>query len=208
MTAGPQVSTVADQSGRPRRPATRQTRDMALERSTNGWTCRDCGAVHTGLVTCIGPDEPYAWSVASTWQRVTGWRARSFCRVGPAGRTRCFARGHLPIPLRGHSEDLFLWNVWVEVSRQDYRLMTRSVGDARRVRWPAVPGVLDTPLPYSPGTPGLPVEVQHRSPGSVPYIHVRDDVTHPLRREQLDGMDVHRLAELTTMLHEPARPTA
>ena len=171
-----------------------------MGRAQDGWRCRECGDLHTGLVTCIGPDEPVAWSEASTWQRLTGWRARSFCRVRAAGGTRHVVRGHLPIPLHGHSEETFLWNVWVQVSRADYRLMARTLQDARRVEWPPVVGVLDTPLPYSPGTSGLPVEVHHRPPGSVPHVTVRSDVQHPLRREQVEGMDLHRLAELNAML--------
>lgn len=118
----------------------------------------------------------------------------------PRRQRQFFVRGHLPIPVRDHDEAVFSWNVWVQVSRLDYRVLTRTLNDAGRVSAAPVVGVLDSRLPYEPATAGLPVELHNRAPGEVPYVRATSLPGHPLQLEQEQGMSVHRLAELNREL--------
>jgi hypothetical protein len=118
------------------------------------------------------------------------------CRVSVDGATRFYTRGHLHIPLVGHPEPSFVWNVWVEVRPEDAERIERHWYDPARVHFPAIEAILETPLPYDSSTPGLPVELHERPLGEVPHITVTAVPDHPLQREQQVGMDLHRLAEL------------
>jgi hypothetical protein len=174
---------------------------MAMRRTGEGWRCSECGRIHDGLITCFGPDQPYGWHQAPLSARVTGWLGTSFCRVRIDGQRQFYVRGHLPIPVRGHDDEpVFLWNVWVQVSRSDYRMLTRTLNDPRRVYAAPIAGVLDTPLPYKSATRGLPVDVHNRPPGNVPHVWATRVPGHPLQAEQEQGMSVHRLAELNREL--------
>lgn len=173
---------------------------MALRSTGEGWRCSECGRVHDGLIMCFGPDEPYAWHQAPVHARMTGSLGKSFCRVRVGGQRQFFVRGHLPIPVRDHDEAVFSWNVWVQVSRLDYRVLPRTLNDAGRVSAAPVVGVLDSRLPYEPATAGLPVELHNRAPGEVPYVRATSLPGHPLQLEQEQGMSVHRLAELNREL--------
>lgn len=171
-----------------------------MRKTDEGWRCAGCGQTHSGLLTCFGPDEPYAWHRASLGARLRGRLQRSICRVSLDGETRFYLRGHVHIPLVGHSDPDFVWNVWVEVRRDDYERTKRHWHDPARVELPVINAVLDTPLPYEPPTAGLPVEVRERPPGEVPHVTLTAVPDHPLQREQEEGMDLHRLAELNERL--------
>ena len=133
-----------------------------------------------------------------------GWRTRSFCRVKADGRARFYVRGHLPIPLTGHHDPFFIWNVWAEVSAPDYQALTHTLSDRNRVTAPPVEGTLETDLPtYTPGTAGLAVEIHNQPPGEVPRVRVTRTPGHPLQTEQATGIDSHRLEELNSVLLHP-----
>lgn len=169
---------------------------MRMREVDEGWLCAECGRMHEGLITCFGPDEPYAWHRATLGARLRGRLKRSMCRVSVDGDTRFYARGHLHIPLTGHPEPSFVWNVWVEVRPEDADRIERHWYDQARVHLPRIEAILETPLPYDPTTSGLPVELHERPPEEVPHVTVTAVPNHPLQREQQAGIDLHRLADL------------
>ncbi|WP_411286019.1 DUF2199 domain-containing protein [Lapillicoccus sp.] len=179
---------------------------MALRESEEGWVCRECGRTHVGLITCFGPDAPLAWHRASLPARLLGRRSRSFCRVKTNGQWHFCVRGHLRIPLTGHADPFFIWNVWVEVSEPDFRALTRTLADPRRVAADPVKGTLETDLPYTTLTSGLAVEIHNRPPGEVPHVRITRAAGHPLQAEQEAGIDTHRLAQLNSDLLASAGP--
>lgn len=179
-----------------------------MRETDEGWQCPGCGRHHSGLLTCFGPDEPYAWHRATFRARLRGRLTRDICRVSLEGVTRFYVRGHLAIPLAGHPEPNFIWNVWAEVRREDYERTKRHWHDPKRTELPPMRAVLDTPLPYEPGTEGLAVEVHERPPGNVPSVILRAEPDHPLQRQQSEGIDLHRLAELNDRLRADSTPIA
>jgi hypothetical protein len=162
--------------------------------------CPECGGTHEGLITCFGPDEPHAWHRATLPARLLGRLSRSMCRVSLDGQRRFFARGHLHIPLSGHPEPSFVWNIWVEVRPEDADRIERHWYDPARIQLPPIGAILETRLPYETLTSGLAVQLHERPPGEVPHISVTAVPDHPLQREQQAGMTLHRLAELNQQI--------
>lgn len=169
---------------------------MSLRETPDGWVCPECGEAHVGLITCFGPDEPHAWFNASPMARLTGALDDSVGWVKVKGQYKYYVRGHLRIPLRGHADPVFIWNVWAEVAKADFDRMMDTWEDPRRVDLPAIEGTLDTPLPYEPDTQGLSVELHERPPGEVPHVTLTRCSGHPLQTEQEDGIDAARLAQI------------
>lgn len=172
---------------------------MALRRDGQGWVCEECGARHDGLITCFGPNEPYAWHKAGRVARLRGTLDRSLCLVKVDGVQRCFVRGHLRIPLTGHEDPFFAWNVWVQVDEETFMWVIDTWEDPERADQDPSAGALDTPLPYGGSTLGLPVELHHQIPGEVPLVVLTQAPDHPLQQEQEAGMTLHRLAEINAL---------
>ena len=170
-----------------------------MERDGEGWICDKCGNRHDGLITCFGPDEPFAWHQASRIARLRGALERSLCTIKVDGQQQYFARGHLRISLIEYDEPYFAWNVWVQIDEETFGQIIDTWEDPTRIELPPSKGVLDTALPYSHETTGLQVELHHSAPGEVPQVFVTAAAGHPLREEQLEGMTVHRLAELNAI---------
>ena len=170
-----------------------------MERDGEGWICRECGNRHDGLITCFGPDEPFAWLQAGRIARLRGALERSLCTIKVGGQQQYFARGHLRIPLIDYDEPYFAWNVWVHVDEETFAQIIDTWEEPTRVELPPSKGTLDTALPYASETTGLDVELHHSAPGDVPLVVITAAGDHPLQKEQHKGMTVHRLAELNAL---------
>ncbi len=177
---------------------------MSLKRTKDGWFCPGCGLVHEGLIMCFGPDEPHGWFRAKRLDRLRGRLAESFCEVNVDGRRRYYVRGHLPLPVVDGDGSPFLWNVWAEVEPDHFSRMVDALDDPGRVGRPPVPGLLDTPLPSYPDTQGLPTQIVEQAVGQVPRITV-EAPGHPLHQDQVDGVTLHRVADLNAFLLGPGR---
>ena len=117
------------------------------------------------------------------------------------GKHYFFVRGVLEIPVHDPEIVTFVWSVWVRLAGSSAKATIEHWNDADRVSLPPMPGQLANWLmPYEPPTTNLPVDLHTREPGVAPLFILDPSVDHPLVREQVDGISVHRLAELNRLL--------
>lgn len=165
------------------------------------WHCATCGAAHDGLAMVFGPGAPDPWALATDDQRARGEINRDMCFLPADDTTHYFLRGELQVPVLDAGIDPFVWSVWVSLSGPSMRTTVEHWDDPDRAGLPPMFGWLCTWLmPYEPPTTNLAVNVHTRAPGTVPLIELDPSVDHPLVREQVDGITMHRVAELNRLL--------
>lgn len=155
------------------------------------WKCHTCGLAHEELPTCFGCEAPWRELVpeAEYEQRVE--LTKDQCVVD--GKT-FFVRGHLSIPITGHTQTLEL-AVWSSVSEQSFCHMCDRWDDADRGEDPPYFGWLCSRLPGYPETLHLKLSVQSRAPGLVPLFQTEPG-PHPLAVDQHEGITIERWHEL------------
>lgn len=194
-----------------RRPAQRHERaflqrfgdDLAVTGTARpeAWRCVTCGEEHEGLATVFGPSEPDLWASATDSQRERGEINSDMCVLPIDNTTHYFIRGELQLPVRDAAVDVFAWSVWVSLSAPNMKRTVEHWDDPARAALPPMFGWLCNWLtPYDPPTTNLAVNVHTRAPGTVPLIQLDPSVDHPLVREQVDGITLHRVAQLNRLL--------
>jgi hypothetical protein len=169
--------------------------------SDNTWRCATCGEEHDGLATVFGPFEPDPWASATDAQRERGELNRDMCVLPLGDNTHYFLRGELQLPVLDASIGPFAWSVWVSLSGPNMKKTVEHWDDPDRAALAPMFGWLcNWLLPYEPPTTNLAVNVHTRPPGTVPLIEVDPSSDHPLAREQVDGITIHRVAELNRLL--------
>lgn len=165
------------------------------------WRCATCGEEHHGLATVFGPLQPDPWASATDAQRERGEVNRDMCVLPIEDTTHYFIRGELQLPVLDAANEPFAWSVWVSLSGPNMTKTVEHWDDPRRAALPPMFGWLcNWLLPYDPPTTNLAVNVHTRNPGTVPLIELDPTSDHPLAREQVDGITIHRVAELNRLL--------
>lgn len=162
-------------------------------RRSAGWVCSTCGSSHPGLAFAYGFDAPVWWAAASEDDRLRGALSADTCVLPVGDEVHYFVRGALELPLRDLHGEVFSWNVWVSLSRANWELTTAHWEDAARVDLAPMFGWLSNSLPYAMETTNLAVNVHTRAPGTIPAIEVDPSSDHPLVKEQLNGITLHRV---------------
>lgn len=174
---------------------------MSESPTPHTWHCATCGAGHGGLATVFGPLAPDPWASATDDQRARGQINRDMCVLPIDGTTHHFLRGELRLPIRDAAIGPFAWSVWVSLSGPNMETTIEHWEDPERAGLPPMFGWLCTWLmPYDPPTLNLAVNVHTGSPGAVPLIELDPSTGHPLAREQVEGITLHRVAELNRLL--------
>ncbi|WP_432977393.1 DUF2199 domain-containing protein [Dactylosporangium sp. CA-233914] len=106
-----------------------------------------------------------------------------------------FIRGLIEIPVRGFDEAL-TYNVWVSLSPANFERAVSRWDDPERVDEKPYFGWLSNNIPGYPDTIRLKTRVHTREPGRRPLVEL-EPTDHPLAVEQRDGIDAHRLLEVT-----------
>ena len=115
--------------------------------------------------------------------------------------THYFLRGELPIPIIDSDIEVFAWAVWVSLSDANMKKTVQHWEDPDRATLPPMFGWLCNWLaPYDPPTTNLAVNVHTRAPGLAPLFQLDPTSDHPLVREQVGGITMHRVAELNRLL--------
>ena len=167
----------------------------------NSWRCATCAEEHSGLATVFGPREPDPWASASEDQRQRGEINRDMCVLPVADTVHYFIRGELQIPVLDAAIDTFVWSVWVSLSGSNMHKTVEHWDDPDRGALPPMFGWLcNWLLPYDPPTTNLAVNVHTRLSGTAPLIELDPSSDHPLAREQVHGITIHRVAELNRLL--------
>ena len=110
-------------------------------------------------------------------------------------------RGVIPIPIIG-SEALFMWGVWVSLSREHFFRMSELWNDPKIVEEPPYFGWLSNNIPVYPNTLNLKTNIFSRNVKHRPYIEL-EPTNHPLALEQRRGITCERVEEIAAiMMHK------
>ena len=160
--------------------------------------CPDCHQLHTGIAPVLGASAPDDWLAVSRGERMESELTPDICILTDDGRTRHFLRGHLQMPVLDGPPPVFVWSVWVELDHHSMEQVARWWTNPNRAAIPPIEGRLANELPYEKATRGLGITVHTRDPGQAPLLIVSED--HALATEQRQGVSVHRIAELGSLL--------
>jgi hypothetical protein len=165
------------------------------------WRCATCSREHSGLATVFGPAAPELWLRASDAERANGEINADMCYLPLAdGSSYQFLRGELHIPVRDAAFDRFTWSAWVSLSEHNMNVTADHWSDPDRESLAPMFGSLSSDLPYGQPTTAIPAHVHNRAPGIAPSIQLDPAIDHALVREQLNGITLHRVAELNELL--------
>ena len=159
------------------------------------WVCRSCGDEHHGLAWTFGADSPLTWQVTTQADRDAGELTKDQCVVEHDGVLSYYVRAHIELPIIDAPERIFSWSVWISLSEESMDIVHENWNNPDRARLEPRFGWLNTALPYDESTVGLATMMHSRERGVVPYLHLDPSVDHPLVREQLHGITLHRVAE-------------
>lgn len=166
------------------------------------WKCPTCAEEPADLALCFGSEAPWRELVSESEfaQRVD--LTRDQCVVDEKA---FFVRGHIEIPIVGHSETL-AFSVWTSLSEKSFLhmcdrwLSPDRAGDTPYFGW------LSSSIPVYPDTINLKLSVQSRAPGLVPLFTV-ERCNHPLSFDQQHGISMRRWHELVHRLsHDDQQP--
>ena len=138
-----------------------------------------------------GPGAPYAAQQVPASERQK--RVKLDTDVCVIDRAQYFVRGCLDIPIRNESEG-FRWLVWIAVPRPAFRVIRSFWRQLRGRQFPPTRGALAVALPYASDTLGMEVELTDGGAGYRPHVRV-SDMTHPLGREQREGISLETAYE-------------
>ena len=163
--------------------------------------CATCGKKHTGFVMVFGPDSPLTWAQATDDERAEGELSADLCAISIDGEMHYYVRGHIEILVTDGDGTPFSWTVWVSLSASNWAVMIDHWQDPKRDQLEPMFGWLNSALPpYEPSTISLATNVHQRAVGVVPLIELDPSLDHPLVREQLHGITLHRVAEINAQL--------
>ncbi len=142
-----------------------------------------------------GFEEPAPWLSASEEERREGHLSSDLCVIRGE---HFFVRGVIEIPLKD-AHGLFLWNVWVSLSKESFGRMLDCFDQPDRASGPACFGWLSNSIPVYPETLSLKTMVHTRAPGLRPAIEL-EPTDHPLAVEQRVGIGMDRVKEIAQQL--------
>lgn len=161
-------------------------------------TCPTCGEEHDLGDMQVGFDKPDAWFAVEPDERAR--RVTRTSDVATIDDAHHFLRGVLEIPVAGEAQP-FGWGIWVKVSRADFLRYTSTSDERARAPTEPFAGLIATRLAGYPQTLGVPVIVRPSAADLRPLLDVADE-SHPLAREQREGIRVERVLEhLSRYMH-------
>ena len=149
------------------------------------WTCKCCGKQFNSLPFAYALDEPDPWQAVPEFdRRLRGILTTDRCMID---RTQFCIRGRVEIPVTD-CKDIFIWGIWVSVSREAYDRISELWNTEIREHEPAIPGTLCSDISIYPSTTGLACTLHLRNAGRRPSIKLAP-ADHPLAAEQRKGID-------------------
>jgi hypothetical protein len=153
-----------------------------------GYYCSDCGKYHNDIPMNYGAKTPSSYAALDEDALKQTELTQDVCVIN---QSRFFIKGQIRIPVEGREEP-FSWNVWVEISQDDFEREQEHWEDENRFLKPPYEGKLDTPLDVYPNTIGLDVKVHTQKVGWIPAITIVES-NHPLYLEQENGIKMERV---------------
>lgn len=162
------------------------------------WRCPDCGKEHGELPTCLGIDAPWKALVPEEEFEKRVELNQDLCVVDAQ---HFFIRGHIEIPIIGHSSPLS-FSVWSSLSERSFSHVNDRWEAPDRHYDPPYFWWLCSPIPCYPSTLHLKLSVQSRPMGLTPLFTVEPG-SHPIAFDQENGITVDRWHHLAhQLLHE------
>lgn len=164
-----------------------------------GYHCRACGEHHAELPLHYGAAAPAHYHLVPEAERET--RALLSSDQCVIDGEHFYIVGNLELPVLGHDE-LFSWDVWVSLSRDNFRRAYELWETPGREAEPAYFGWLSTDLPGYPQTLLLKTHVHTRAVGRRPRVEL-EPTDHPLAVEQRTGITWDRVREIAELVLHP-----
>jgi hypothetical protein len=160
------------------------------------WTCRKCGATHTGTPDSYSYEAPWPWYTIPEAERdARSLLTEDYCAIDSED---FFVRGCLEVPIIGRDSPL-LWCVWVSLSRENYFRERSLAEDPRRTAEQPYFGWLSSRIEIYPDTAALKTNVRTQPVGKRPLIEL-EPTDHPLAVEQRTGISEARLMEIAELM--------
>jgi hypothetical protein len=105
-----------------------------------------------------------------------------------------YLRGRIPVPIIG-MEQPFIWGVWARISKEDFTRANDMWKVPGRENEPPFRGWLDSAIPFYGDTLNLALRVWTQVVGRRPSFELLDS-THPVAREQQDGVSMQRVRDI------------
>jgi hypothetical protein len=161
-----------------------------------GFVCSTCGEWHAGLPLDWAFNAPIYWDQIPEGERSQkGHISGDFCAID--GRD-FFVRGVIAIPILG-SEEVFMWGVWVTLSRPHFDRILKLWNDPRIVEEPRYFGWLSNNIPIYPNTLNLKTHIFSKNVKHRPFIDL-EPTDHPLAVEQRIGITYERVKEIAAQM--------
>jgi len=159
------------------------------------WTCQCCGKQSHELSLSVALLVPDPWlNLSDTEREARGKISQDVCIIDDE---HFFIRGCLEIPIIDYDNEVFVFGVWISVSKQNF-LHIHDLWDAEmRDHEPPMFGWLCNNIRGYPETFSLKTHVHLRNNGKRPFIEL-EPTDHPLAREQRDGITLRRVEEIVS----------
>jgi len=170
-----------------------------MQLSDGSWRCRNCGDDHHGLAWSFGTDAPLTWQVTTQADRDAGELTNDQCVVTLDGVVSYYVRANIELEVVDAPGRIFSWSVWISLSEASMTIVHENWNNPDRASMETRFGWVNTMLPYEQPTVGLASMMHSREPGKVGYLHLDPSADHLLVHEQLNGITIHRVAELNEL---------
>jgi hypothetical protein len=167
---------------------------MSLDQT---FTCHSCDQPHAGPPMSYFLPAPDQWSpeLAANPKNVL---EQELCIIEGQGY---FVRGLIEIPVPAR-DDVFSWDVWVSLSRDNFMRTVDLWDEPGRENQPPSFGWLCNAISGYPSTLNLKTNVHARPVGQRPSIEL-EPTDHPLAVEQRTGITPARVREIAELALHP-----
>jgi len=158
------------------------------------YRCSICNELHSGIPFSYGSPLPRtAYDVPESERDERVLLSSDQCIVDDE---HFFILGRVELPVLDGDEEIFSWNAWVSLSRENFERVSELWEVEGRENEPPYFGWLSTTLPcYEPDTFLLKTHVHTRPVGERPFIEL-EPTDHPLAIEQRNGITLKRVQEI------------
>ena len=158
------------------------------------WTCQCCGKQYHTLLYAYALDEPDPWrSVPEAERKQRGLLTSDLCTIDGM---EFYLRGRIIIPVTG-TRDVFIWGVWVSISKKSFDRIQELWDVKIRENEPPFYGWLSNDIPIYPKTFYLKCSIQLKNDGRRPSFEL-ESTDHPLAIEQRNGITVERIKDIAS----------
>jgi hypothetical protein len=160
-----------------------------------GFACSVCKQWHDGLPLDWAFDSPIYWEQLAEDERSKSFLNFDFCEIDDRD---FFVRGIIAIPIVG-TEELFMWGVWVSLSKRHFKRMIEVWNSPEIIGEPRYFGWLSNKIPIYPNTVNLKANVYSKDVKHRPFIELEAS-DHPLALEQRTGITYKRVEEISALM--------